>query len=193
MKSSFREHGFAGQGRLAEASRNLKRPGMMFVATIGKCDEKAGVGNSSHKRANPFRCDRSGGPSTEPARRMNLFVCASARRSCSSCSRMICPCGMPVRRDFSSSQAATDFGSRTVIVLLMWQKCIQWRYRVNARRVQYDFAQITRCGLRSPVKMQVPGSGASANGMHRIVTFRSAFTCSSASREPFQCASANPP
>src|SRR6516162_5701293 len=58
---------------------------------------------------------------------------------------------------------------------------------------QYDFAQMTRRTLGSPVKMHSPGSEESSSGIARIVTLRSCLICSSISREPFQCARAKPP
>ena len=47
--------------------------------------------------------------------------------------------------------------------------------------------------LGSPLKGQVPASGASSKGMQRIVTLRSVLICSSTAALPFQCVSANPP
>ena len=52
----------------------------MPVVAVGKRDQQAGVGNSLHVRENPFRAERSFGPRTLPARRIERTpgaACAS--------------------------------------------------------------------------------------------------------------------
>jgi hypothetical protein len=94
---------------------------MMPIIPVGKSDQKAGVGNSSHLLANPLRLEKSRGPSTDPARCRN--GCSALRRASSSCSRMIRPRGTPAFLEAASSHPAKSSGSRTVIVLLICPEC----------------------------------------------------------------------
>src|SRR4051812_28744708 len=58
---------------------------------------------------------------------------------------------------------------------------------------QYDFAKITRCVLSPLLKIHLPGSAFSTNGIQRIVTLRSFLILASISGSPFQWARAKPP
>jgi hypothetical protein len=94
----------------------------MQISGISEGDEEPGVGDSPQCFANPFRLERSRGPRlTLPARRMKFLPCLSPRRSCSSCSRTICPCDIPVRSAFFCNQVESGFATRMVIVLLIGQ------------------------------------------------------------------------
>lgn len=71
VKGGLGQHGFARQRGFGDPVGDTNRPLMVLVIPIGECDQKSSVGNGFHDRENPFREDRSFGPRTEPARRMN--------------------------------------------------------------------------------------------------------------------------
>src|SRR5258708_28060243 len=89
----------------------------MPVPPVGEGDQKPGVGYCLHFLEKPLREERLEAPVAEPARRRK--ACLSCARLFSICSRTICPCGRPVRREDSSSHSASSLGRRTVIVLLI--------------------------------------------------------------------------
>ena len=88
---------------------------MVPVVTVGEGDKKTGIRDPFHERENPFREERSRGPLTDPASRMNARAGPPVLAR-SSCSRMIRPCDIPLCAAVSSSQAASSLGRRTVIV-----------------------------------------------------------------------------
>lgn len=90
-------------------------PPMVPIVAVRERDEEAGIGNAFHERANPLREDRSRGPRTEPASRMNDCRGLPAL-ALSSCSRTILPWATPVLAATCSSHAASSLVRRTVIV-----------------------------------------------------------------------------
>lgn len=74
MKCGFRQDGFARQERVVDLSSDANRPVVVNIAAIGKRDEETGIGDTDHARENPFRRERSFGPSMVPANRMNRRV-----------------------------------------------------------------------------------------------------------------------
>jgi len=115
VKPRFCQDCLTGQERLADLLSHANRPLVMAIVAVGEGDEEPGIRNAPHERANPLREDRSRGPRTEPASRMNdcrgLPVLAF-----SSWSRTILPWGTPVFAATCSSHAASSLGTRTVIV-----------------------------------------------------------------------------
>lgn len=88
---------------------------MVLVVAIGERDQEARVGNPLHDGENPLRLDRFLGPRTEPASRMKAGRLLP-HRAFSSASRMIRPWETPLRVAVSSSQSASSFVRRTLIV-----------------------------------------------------------------------------
>jgi hypothetical protein len=64
---------------------------VVAVAAIGERHQQTGIGDAFHDVENPLRDDKSLGPRTVPASRMNGFADRPAL-AFSSWSRMICPC-----------------------------------------------------------------------------------------------------
>ena len=122
MEGGFREDGFARQQGLGYGLSNRQRPIVKLVFAVCKSNQKAGISDADQGRLNPLRWDKSFGPSTVPAKDMNAREGAPLR-AFSRWSLMIWLCDMPRRRAFSRSQSARSSGSRTVTVLLIWQKC----------------------------------------------------------------------
>lgn len=115
MKCRLRQHWFAGQQRFSHKFRHCERPIVIGVGSVGESDEKAGVRNAPHDFENPLRLDKSFGPRTEPASRINARF-ASAALAFSICSRISWPWDMPVRAVVSSSHFARSLVRRMVIV-----------------------------------------------------------------------------
>lgn len=107
VKRSLRKDRLAGQEGLGDPLRDANRPFVVTIVTIRECDEESGVGNARHEREKPLRAERSRGPRTAPAKRMNdcwpLLTLAF-----SSWSRMIFPWGTPVLAATCSSQTASS-------------------------------------------------------------------------------------
>ena len=115
MKSRFGENRLAREERLGDLFRDADGPIVMIVVAIGKRDKKAGIGDAFHSRENPFRDDRLRAPLTDPASRMNRRSVPPALAR-SSCSRTMRPCDTPLLAAVASSQSASSFVSRIVIV-----------------------------------------------------------------------------
>src|SRR2546426_11548930 len=94
----------------------------MHVTTICERHQETGISNAGHLVEKPLRCDRSAGPRTVPARRINFFAFSSPCRARARCSRMSFPWEMPIRLAVSSSQVANSFVIRKVIVWPIRQK-----------------------------------------------------------------------
>jgi hypothetical protein len=95
--------------------RDANCPLVMRISAIGECDEETGIRDPLHARENPFRFERSRGPRTTPARRMN-DRCAPDALALSNCSRTMRPCETPDRTAVFSSQSESSLLRRTVIV-----------------------------------------------------------------------------
>jgi hypothetical protein len=52
---------------------------VVLVGAIEERDQQSGVGDAGHGRVKPFRDDKSRGPRTAPANRMNDLVPPAAR------------------------------------------------------------------------------------------------------------------
>jgi hypothetical protein len=115
MKGGLGQDCLACQQRLGDAARQAERPVMMEVVSVGIGHNETGIGYPPHFRANPFRNERSRGPSIAPARRRN-FCLPPFSRAASSCSRMIRPTGTPVRREVSLSHFRRSSVRRIVSV-----------------------------------------------------------------------------
>ena len=88
---------------------------MVQIILVCERNEKTGIGNTFHPRENPFRLERSFGPRTAPANRMNR-CCAAPALARSSWSLTIFPCETPERSALSSNHSASSLLIRTVIV-----------------------------------------------------------------------------
>jgi hypothetical protein len=86
VKRRFRQYRFARQQRLGEGPGDFGCPPMV-IPSVAESHQEAGIGNRPHLREKPFRFERSGGPSTAPASRMNERF--SALLAFSNCSRTI--------------------------------------------------------------------------------------------------------
>src|SRR5664280_2385349 len=71
VKRSLRKDRFAGQQWFGDALRDLQGPPVMEVSSVAECYQKASVRDGLHFLEKPLRVERSGGPSTAPARRKN--------------------------------------------------------------------------------------------------------------------------
>ena len=94
---------------------------MMSIFPVPERDKKTSVRDRPHLREKPLRIERSHGPAIAPAKWRNGRL--PEFRAFSSASRITRPLGRPVLRAASSSHLARSSGSRTVIVLLIRQKC----------------------------------------------------------------------
>jgi len=74
MKCAFGKHSITRQKRLRDLIREPNRPVVILVVTIRECHKKPGIGDAFHDRKKPLRDDRSRGPDTLPAQRMNVFL-----------------------------------------------------------------------------------------------------------------------
>jgi hypothetical protein len=73
VKCGFGENRFSRQERLANLPANAAGPFVVGVVAIRESDQETGAGDRPHLRENPLRPDRSAGPATAPASRMNGF------------------------------------------------------------------------------------------------------------------------
>jgi len=71
MKGGFGQHCLTGNQGLSDVSCDIHCPRMVMVPLIAERYNKAGIGDSLHRRENPFREDKSGGPLILPARLRN--------------------------------------------------------------------------------------------------------------------------
>src|ERR1700733_12733180 len=102
----------------------------MLVVGIGKRHQESPVGDTLPERENPLRCDRVRAPRTDPASLINEG-CLPLSRTRSSCSRTMRPFGTPDCFDACSSQEASSFVRRMVIVLLICHKCNTGKIQVK--------------------------------------------------------------
>ncbi len=68
MEGSFRQNGFASEELFRDPLVNIQRPGVVEVSTIAKRHDESSVSDRLHRRAKPFRDERSRGPLIFPAR-----------------------------------------------------------------------------------------------------------------------------
>jgi hypothetical protein len=87
---------------------------MVSIPSIQKGDEETCVRNALHFLANPFRCDKSGAPSIEPAKAMKALD--SGFRDCSKASLTSALRERPVFRERSSNLRLVSSGKRMEIV-----------------------------------------------------------------------------
>src|SRR2546430_6646353 len=89
----------------------------MKISSVAERDQKTSIGNRLHLREKPFRVERSGGPSTTPAKprkgRLADFLALS------SSIRTTRPRETPDSRATRFSHSERSSGSRTVSVLLI--------------------------------------------------------------------------
>ena len=78
MKGRLGQDGFAAQERLRQALRHLDGPFVVAVSPVRERDQESGVRYALHDREKPFRDERSLGPRTVPASRMNAWFEALA-------------------------------------------------------------------------------------------------------------------
>src|ERR1700680_775769 len=74
MKRGLRQNRFAGQQWFADPMCKLQSPSVMVVSSISECYQEAGIRDGLHFREKPLRVERSGGPSTAPAKRRNACL-----------------------------------------------------------------------------------------------------------------------
>ena len=74
MKCAFGKDSITSQKRLRDLIREPNRPVVILVVTIRECHKKSGIGDAFHDREKPLRDERSRGPDTLPAQRMNVFL-----------------------------------------------------------------------------------------------------------------------
>ncbi len=129
VKRSLRQHRIACQQWFRNPRGDFERPRMMLIVAVPEGYEKAGVRDSLHRLANPFRVERFDGPETVPANCMNGRF--RVRRALSNSSRTILPRGTPDVSAAARSHSASSSGSRTVIVLPICWKCNTQRCRLG--------------------------------------------------------------
>jgi hypothetical protein len=83
MKCRLRQDWFTGEKRLGDVLAQLKSPRVVCIRSIRKSDQKTRIGDPLHDVEKPFLFERSLGPFTIPASRMNDRVFAPALASSS--------------------------------------------------------------------------------------------------------------